>query len=170
MAWTTPRSWAAGELVTASLMNTQLRDNLREVGVLLARTAYNPGTQSSYTRTSSTFADVDATNLSAAFTVPQSGKVLVCLNTLGKSAATASMLRWNVRDGAADVAGTDEGITNQNQGDWRHSYNAIITGLTAGASKTYKWGFASSDNATTVTMYAGGTDKGPATMEVWQVT
>lgn len=28
MAWTAPRTWVAGELVTASLMNTHLRDNL----------------------------------------------------------------------------------------------------------------------------------------------
>lgn len=28
MAWTTPRTWVAGELVTAALFNTHLRDNL----------------------------------------------------------------------------------------------------------------------------------------------
>lgn len=28
MAWTTPRTWAAGELVTAALMNTHVKDNL----------------------------------------------------------------------------------------------------------------------------------------------
>lgn len=27
MAWTTPRTWVAGELVTASIMNTHVRDN-----------------------------------------------------------------------------------------------------------------------------------------------
>jgi hypothetical protein len=28
MAWTTPRTWVAGELVTAALLNAHLRDNL----------------------------------------------------------------------------------------------------------------------------------------------
>lgn len=28
MAWTTPRTWVAGEVVTASMMNEQVRDNL----------------------------------------------------------------------------------------------------------------------------------------------
>ena len=28
MAWTTPRTWVSGELVTASMMNTHVRDNL----------------------------------------------------------------------------------------------------------------------------------------------
>lgn len=31
MAWTTPRTWADGELVTAALLNAQLRDNLNEL-------------------------------------------------------------------------------------------------------------------------------------------
>lgn len=32
MAWTTPRTWVAGETVTAALMNTHVRDNLKAVG------------------------------------------------------------------------------------------------------------------------------------------
>lgn len=31
MAWTTPRTWADGEVVTAALLNAQIRDNLDEV-------------------------------------------------------------------------------------------------------------------------------------------
>lgn len=32
MAWTTPRTWAASEVVSASVMNTHVRDQLREIG------------------------------------------------------------------------------------------------------------------------------------------
>lgn len=32
MAWTAPKSWTAGEVVTAALMNAHLRDNLLEIG------------------------------------------------------------------------------------------------------------------------------------------
>lgn len=32
MAWTSPRTWVAGEVVTASLLNTHLRDNLLAIG------------------------------------------------------------------------------------------------------------------------------------------
>lgn len=42
MAWTTPRTWVAGEVVTAALMNTHLRDNLdalRTGGIALASQA-----------------------------------------------------------------------------------------------------------------------------------
>ena len=31
MAWTTPRTWTTGEMVTAALMNTHVRDNLNVV-------------------------------------------------------------------------------------------------------------------------------------------
>lgn len=31
MAWTSPRTWVAGEVVTAALLNTHLRDNLLEL-------------------------------------------------------------------------------------------------------------------------------------------
>lgn len=46
MAWTTPRTWVAGETVTAALLNAHLRDNLREVGqdagLAAGWTAYTP--------------------------------------------------------------------------------------------------------------------------------
>lgn len=32
MAWSTPRTWAAGEDLTAALLNTHVRDNLRAIG------------------------------------------------------------------------------------------------------------------------------------------
>lgn len=32
MAWTTPRTWVAGEVLTAALMNTHLRDQLATIG------------------------------------------------------------------------------------------------------------------------------------------
>lgn len=32
MAWTAPRTWVAGEVVTAALMNTHVRDNLKAFG------------------------------------------------------------------------------------------------------------------------------------------
>ena len=34
MAWTTPRTWVAGETVTASLMNTHVRDNLNAIAAV----------------------------------------------------------------------------------------------------------------------------------------
>ena len=39
MAWTTPRTWAAAEVVTANIMNTHVRDNLK---ALTEWTSYTP--------------------------------------------------------------------------------------------------------------------------------
>src|SRR4051812_39892788 len=42
MAWTAPRTWVTGELVTASIMNSAVRDNLTELragGVAMASQA-----------------------------------------------------------------------------------------------------------------------------------
>jgi hypothetical protein len=40
MAWTTPRTWVSGEVVTAALLNTHLRDNLNAIANLW--TTYTP--------------------------------------------------------------------------------------------------------------------------------
>jgi hypothetical protein len=32
MAWTSPRTWVSGEVVTAALLNTHVRDNLKAIG------------------------------------------------------------------------------------------------------------------------------------------
>lgn len=42
MAWTSPRTWVAGEVVTAALLNTHLRDNLQALGDPGAWTAFTP--------------------------------------------------------------------------------------------------------------------------------
>lgn len=42
MTWTTPRTWTAGDVVTASLLNIHLRDNLNAFGGQWV--AFTPGT------------------------------------------------------------------------------------------------------------------------------
>lgn len=44
MAWTNPRSWITGEVLTAALLNLHLRDNLLAIGDPGAWTAYTPTT------------------------------------------------------------------------------------------------------------------------------
>jgi len=39
MAWSTPRTWVTGEVLTAALLNTELRDNLNQTGPALVTTA-----------------------------------------------------------------------------------------------------------------------------------
>ena len=41
MAWTTPRTWVAGETVTDTIMNTHVRDNLAYLGTGIIRLSVN---------------------------------------------------------------------------------------------------------------------------------
>lgn len=73
--WTTPRTWATGELITASMLNVHIRDNLNALHVPAG--GYNVlNLGADITGTSTSFADVDATNFGMTFTTG-GGDVLV---------------------------------------------------------------------------------------------
>lgn len=131
-----------------------------------ARISYNPGTSAQVSTTSSTFADVDATNLSVTGTVPRSGAIRIILDGVANVNSAATYCLWNLRDGSGDVSGTSRAVTNStSRTRVRTSFD--ITGLTPGASFTYKWGHASSDNTTQVNLNrgSGSPNYGPAIME-----
>jgi len=129
---------------------------------LIGFTAYP--TLGSITATSS-YADVDATNLVVAFTAPPSGRVLVRLSGT-VSVANNSSIAWSLRESGANIANTAFEAMYFGPGatiNTRPSYAAYITGLTAGAAKSWTWGHA-------MTFNSGPTStNGPAFMEVWAV-
>lgn len=138
---------------------------LNGAGSILGVTQYDPGTIAVYTTTSSTNADADSTNLSCPFTAPPSGKVLVRLEAVGNSGNSATQMFWQLRSGSSDV-GPDAQIVSVADNS-RHTATMLVTGLTPGASLTYKWGFFRSSGGTgTCTFYAGGV-AGPASIMVW---
>lgn len=132
---------------------------------LIARTVYNPGTQVQYATTSATHGDVDATNLTVTFVVPSSGIVRVFLSAR-IAAGSATGLAWSLREGASVVAGNDVGYNSVEQ---RAHAIFYVTGLTPGASVTYKWGQARTVGSGGAETRAGGTNTqaGAAVMEVW---
>jgi len=75
MAWTSPRTWVAGELVTAALMNAHVRDNL--IALKDPPTEFDPGVGvSDYSTTSSSMVDISA-DLSVTMTT--TGGDILCL-------------------------------------------------------------------------------------------
>jgi len=75
MAWTAPKTWTVDGVLTAADMNTYVRDNLHYLlspnkGVIIRN---NNG---DYSTTSTSWVDVDATNLSLTITT-HGGPVLV---------------------------------------------------------------------------------------------
>lgn len=130
---------------------------------LLGRTEYDPASQTDITSTTTSFADVDATNLSLSFTTPADGVVDIILYGSGFVSTTVNSF-WNLRNGAADVADSEcafTGATTYTQAVVR-KIRLTLTGSTA---YTLKWGWKAS-SAATLRMRVGG-DYGPALMEAW---
>lgn len=138
---------------------------------LLASHQYSPATVVVVNTTSSTFADVDATNMAITFTVPASGSVIVA--AAGEvQAGSGSVLCWNLRQGAADVANTIARVAygSASTVGVRANYRVKITGLTPEASVTYKLGQARAVGAEVCSTRASDdADAGPLLMEVWEV-
>ena len=77
MTWTAPRTWVAGETVTAAVMNAHVRDNLKAIGD--AWTSYTP-----------TLAQGASTNIAKTVTYAKyvaAGKLIICQVRLAPTAA-----------------------------------------------------------------------------------
>ncbi len=135
-------------------------------GTLLNVVKYHPASPVVATTTSGTFADLDATNLVIPFTVPPTGKVLVRV-TCTAVCALNSRLSWSLREGASNVAGTE--VEASGNGQSRVAADILVTGLTPGDAKSYKWGHArTAGSGSTSTIYGGSTAEfGQALMTVW---
>lgn len=135
----------------------------------LAYVVYNPPTDAVYSTLSTSFIDVNATNLAVTFVAPASGKVLVRLTAL-TGIGGGDVGYWNLREGTSNLAETASYmVVNSIE---RASQAVVVTGLTPGSSHTYKWGFRVRVGGLvdrTLYIYAGSADPmfGPAVMEVW---
>lgn len=139
-------------------------------GAVLAVQLYEPvGDGNIGSSSSSTFADVDATNAAISFTVPASGKVLVEASALCRNDTAGGTVRLNLREGSSDLAGTDMRMTatsnSTTQDEPRGYFAAYVTGLTPGDAKTYKLGIAR-DGSTGTAQLRGGPGLGPLVIKV----
>ena len=97
--WTAPRTWNVGELVTAGLLNTHLRDNLEfvkaQIDLPLNHAAASSATL--YSTSSAAWTDVDPTNLSLTLTT-SGGTVLLGLSAQARHTQAGSEVRldWSV--------------------------------------------------------------------------
>ncbi len=126
--------------------------------VPLAVAYHNPGTLYSFTHSGgATTGDVDATNLAATFTVPASGKVMVRMAASMAIAALSATAALVLRQGTTDVqTQRTGGLTGSTNSQVRGHAIFYVTGLTPGASVTYKMGVNRPDGSGNVIVYAGG--------------
>lgn len=165
MTWTTPRTWADEELVTANLMNTHIRDNLNALKSPPSDN-YEANEASDYTTTSTSFVDLDATKFSLTITTT-GGDVLVGFN--GNFKCTASTVAFLDIDVDGSRVGGDDGIkvfdVNASIAGAFPSFARLITGLSAG-THTFKLQWRTGSG--TLTMYAGaGTSNADVHPQFW---
>jgi hypothetical protein len=155
--WSSPRSWSVGELVSASLLNSHLRDNLEFLkGPPTA--LYTLNESSDYTTTSTSFVNVDGTKLSLSIT-SAGGDVLI--GFCGCILQSAGTVFYDVEVDAVRTGG-DDGLCVVSPTAASQRLNAsffkLIQGLSAGVH-TFKlqWRV----NAGTATLLSGaGTSNG----------
>lgn len=93
--YTANRTWVSGELITASIMNTYVRDNLDWFKTPIASKVTTGG----FSTSSATY--VDVTNMTATFTTVGGGIDVLIRTTLGQTAGATNVLQLLV-DGVAE--------------------------------------------------------------------
>jgi hypothetical protein len=148
MTWITPKTWTTGEALTASDLNTHVRDNLNALKSP-PTASYILNESADYTTTSTTFVNVDGTHLSLALTTT-GGDVLVCFVALVQSGASQAVYLDLLLDGVR--VGGNDGIVGFYNGYMALPLVYLLTGVSAGAH-TIKLQWKVSGG--TGTMYAG---------------
>jgi hypothetical protein len=153
--WTAPRTWAVGELVTAALLNTHLRDNLEALKVP-PTALHNVNQGSDYQTTSTSFVNVDATNLALTI-VTGGGDVLIGFYGFVNVAAGAKFAYFDVEIDGVRMAGDDGLVAANSQQSANQafcvSFVTLKQGLAAG-THTFKLQWKAT-SAATLTLYAG---------------
>lgn len=134
--------------------------------------AYKEHTAGDETTTSTSLADLDATNAVVTFTAPSSGNVLIRLTAVVAPPQTAGgYVSWGLRESTTDIEGAvGESIAARAAAATTVEYRSasmvwVRTGLTPSSSYTYKWSWATS----TGTGNQKANASAPSVMEVWSV-
>jgi hypothetical protein len=150
MAWVTPKTdYLTGDLVTAQEMNDIGNDLswLKDLAVV----EYTLDEGSDYTTTSTTFVDVDATNLALTITT-DGGDVLVHFHGVCQANYT-NRVDFDVELDGTRLGGDDGIAAMQERTEVTVSFTRLITGLSAG-EHTFKLQWKASDS-NGATLYAG---------------
>lgn len=165
MAYTSPKTWSS-EVLTDTDLNTYIRDN--QIALKDPPSSdYQVNEGSDYTTTSTSFADVDATNLALSITTTGGDVVVSFFASVGNSAS--SIIHFNVDVDGSPFAADDGcfGIATTGASAVRHAiaFTILVTGLSA-TSHTFKiqWKVV----AGTATMWAGaGTSNADVHPQMW---
>lgn len=149
--WVSPRTWTTGELVTKTIMDTHVRDNLNALKTS-ARGICIIDEGSDYSTSSTSWADMDATDLSITMTTAGGDLLIlwmasaVCATAPGHFDVTIDSTRQGGDDGLTTLGQITNGIIPC-------CIAYIVTGVSA-ASHVFRMQHAVSTGGT-MTTYAG---------------
>jgi len=153
MAWTAPRTWVTSEVVTASHMNTHVRDNLLETGPaivtagdkILVSDAANSLVErevtanevgAAETTTSGSYTNLTTSGPSVTVTTGTTALVVLTTRVSNSSAGQSCFMGFDI-SGASTVAASDgRALQAANGADYQLRVSAMYaqTGLTAGSN------------------------------------
>jgi hypothetical protein len=133
MAWTTPSTWTTSQVVGASDLNTQVRDNM---AFLLAGKAVggHNGQRTAWTTNQTSYVDIDSTNLAATLNI-SSGRIgLFVEGYFQASNIPGEWCQLTVLLDGADQGDATYGYIRLAANGSRHlSWMLIFSGLSAGS-------------------------------------
>ena len=133
MSWTAPRTWVTGEIVTAAIMNTHIRDNQVDLD---RRTSPTEATVNTGQSTSSTsYTDLATAGPAVTVTIGATGKALVAIYTSAANTTNNYALASYAVSGATTVAASDlSSVQHGNSIAIRAGATLLQTGLSAGSN------------------------------------
>jgi hypothetical protein len=164
VAWTSPKTWSFGEILTSTDMNTYVRDNTQELfdrSVGIGSNVVSVAKVDTFTTTSAT--PVTITGMAATITpTSASSKVLVIFQLSAALTNTTGYVELNLRRGSTKIfQSTGGSILN---GTWTGRHGAITD--TANASLTSTYVFLDSPSTTSATTYDVQVNTGSGTFNV----
>lgn len=154
MAWTAPSTAVAGDLVTASLFNASVRDNLNATGVaqvtasgqiivttaanaVAARTPSVATVSTSETRTSTTYGDLATVGPTVTVTTGTVALVIFGTHVSNTNAGQGGRMAVDISGATTSAASDTNSVLaesgNANDG-FQWSYATVIDSLTAGSN------------------------------------
>jgi hypothetical protein len=165
MPWTTPKTWVNNDPLTASDMNTHIRDNLNALKAP-PTAQYTANEASNYQTTGTTFASVDATNLNLSITTT-GGDVLIGFHGTALNSTTGVTMFDVLLDNTTRLGGDDGFFSTGGTANLYQvaSFVHLVTGLSAGTHNfKLQWRVSSG----TTTLYAGaGTANADTHPQFW---